>query len=161
MISRTGIHAIRAMAALAQLPAGEFAGAARIAELIEAPQSYLGKLLQTLARAGLVQSQRGIGGGFALTRQPQDICVYEVVAAIEPIERWSGCVMGRGDCSETDLCAMHDYWKRVRQGYLDMLRGTSLADLVASGEVEIDPASLSAAQNRTKKPVCRICEATP
>ena len=54
MISKTGLHAVRAILALARLRDGEFAGAASVAREIGAPQNYLGKLLQTLARCGLV-----------------------------------------------------------------------------------------------------------
>lgn len=49
MISKTGLHAMRAMLALSRLPEGAYAGAASVAPEIGAPQNYLGKLLQTLA----------------------------------------------------------------------------------------------------------------
>ena len=48
MLSKTGLHTIRALVELAKLPAGEFSGAAAIAVEIDAPKNYLGKLLQTL-----------------------------------------------------------------------------------------------------------------
>lgn len=161
MMSKTGVHAVRAMVALAQLPAGEFAGAARVAEQIDAPQSYLGKLLQTLARAGLVQSQRGLGGGFALSREPQQISVYDVVEPIESVARWSGCVLGHEGCSDAAPCAMHPAWKRVRQGYLDMLRRTTLADLVRQGEVALDLPGLLMAQKRINESSYPVSEAVP
>ena len=50
MLSRSTLHGIRALAALAELPPEEYAGAGRIAKQIGAPQNYLGKLLQQLAR---------------------------------------------------------------------------------------------------------------
>jgi DNA-binding IscR family transcriptional regulator len=67
MIAKTGMHAVRAMVARARLPAGTYAW---VAQEIGAPQNYLGKLLQTLAHEGLVQSQKGLGGGFCLARGP-------------------------------------------------------------------------------------------
>ena len=68
MLSKTGLHAVRAIVALARLPGGAYAGAGRIAQEISAPQNYLGKLLQSLADEGLVESQKGLGGGFRLAR---------------------------------------------------------------------------------------------
>ena len=134
MITKTGLHAVRAMVALARLPVGTYAGAAAIAKEIQAPQNYLGKLLQVLSREKLVQSQKGLGGGFRLARDPRDISLLDVVEPIEHISRWSGCILGRPECSETNPCAIHNRWKAVRDSYLRMLRRTTLAELVAKGE---------------------------
>jgi Rrf2 family protein len=125
--------------ALAKLPDDTFAGAARIAKEIGAPQNYLGKLLQSLAHEGLVESQKGLGGGFRLARDPQRISLLDVVEPIEHISRWSGCILGRPECSEADPCAVHDRWKNVRNAYLQLLQGTTIAQLVKHGE----PAVLS------------------
>jgi Rrf2 family iron-sulfur cluster assembly transcriptional regulator len=135
MITKTGMHAVRAMVVLARLPEGAYAGAARVAREIDAPQNYLGKLLQTLAREGLVQSQKGLGGGFCLARPARRISLYDVVEPIERLSRWSGCLIGRPVCSEEEPCAIHHRWKKVRTAYLDLLRKTTIADLVAGGEV--------------------------
>jgi Rrf2 family protein len=134
MLSKTGLHAVRAMVALARLDEGTYAGAARIAEVIAAPQNYLGKLLKALADEGLVESQKGLGGGFRLARDPKEISLLDVVEPIEHFSRWSGCILGRPECSERDPCAIHDRWKAVRDAYLRMLKRTTLAELVARGE---------------------------
>jgi Rrf2 family iron-sulfur cluster assembly transcriptional regulator len=137
MITKTGMHAVRAMVALAQLPKGAYAGAGRIAAEIGAPQNYLGKLLQTLAREGLVQSQKGLGGGFCLARHPRRISLYDVVEPIEHLGRWSECILGRSACSDTHPCTIHNRWKKVRTAYLDMLKQTTIADLVSRGELPV------------------------
>lgn len=137
MITKTGLHAVRAMVALARLPAGAYAGASRIAREIGAPQNYLSKLLQSLAREGLVQSQKGLGGGFCLARSPERISLLDVVEPIEHISRWSGCILGRQECSDADPCAIHERWKAVRGAYLKMLSQTTLAELVSKGEVAV------------------------
>ena len=137
MITKTGMHAVRAMVALAQLPRGAYAGAGRIAAEIGAPQNYLGKLLQTLAREGLVQSQKGLGGGFCLARSPRRISMYDVVEPIEHLGRWSECILGRSACSDAHPCTIHNCWKKVRTAYLDMLKHTTIADLVSRGELPV------------------------
>jgi Rrf2 family protein len=134
MITRTGLHAVRAMVALARLPEGAYAGAAGIAREIGAPPNYLSKLLQSLAREGLVRSQKGQGGGFQLAREPRQISLLDVVQPIERLGRWSGCVLGHRDCSDDAPCAIHHRWKQVRMTYLRMLAMTTLADLLAKGE---------------------------
>src|SRR5581483_10921319 len=125
-------------AALAQLPEGAYAGAAKVAEEIGAPPNYLGKLLQTLAGAGLVRSPKGLGGGFRLDRPAADISLLDVVDPIEHLSRWSECVLGRSQCSEHNPCALHERWKKVRAAYLTMLEQTSVADLVRRGEVVVN-----------------------
>src|SRR5262249_53746588 len=140
MLSKTGLHAVRAVVALAKLPEGAYAGAARIAQEIGAPQNYLGKLLKALGEEGLLESQKGLGGGFRLARDPRQISLLDVVEPIEHISRWSGCILGRPECSEADPCAIHDRWKAVRDAYLQMLQRTTIAELVAKGE----PAALMA-----------------
>jgi Rrf2 family protein len=122
------------LATLAKLPAGSYAGAARIAQEIGAPQNYLGKLLQALIAEGLVESQKGLGGGFRLARSPKEITLLDIVEPIDHVSRWSGCILGWPECSEVSPCAIHDRWKAVRTAYLQMLQRTTLADLVARGE---------------------------
>jgi Rrf2 family protein len=128
------------MLALARLPEGAYAGAAAIAKEIKAPQNYLGKLLQALSREGLVQSQKGLGGGFRLARPPQSISLLDVVEPIEHISRLSGCILGRPECSDEAPCAIHHRWKSVRDAYLRLLKQTTIADLVAKGEMALEPA---------------------
>src|SRR5262245_52023392 len=138
MITKTGLHAVRAMVALARLPEGAYAGAASIAREISAPPNYLSKLLQNLAREGLVRSQKGLGGGFRLARDPRQTSLLDVVQPIEQVGRWSGCVLGHRECSDDAPCAIHHRWKHVRMAYLRMLSVTTLADLLAKGEPALD-----------------------
>jgi Rrf2 family protein len=140
MISKTGLHAVRAVLALARLPVGAYAGAVKVAQEIDAPQNYLGKLLQGLAREGLVESQKGLGGGFRLARDPRKITLFDIVDPFEQLSRWAGCILGRAECSDADPCAIHDKWKAARTAYLRMLQTTTVADLVRQGE----PAELAA-----------------
>jgi len=130
VISKTGLHAIHAMCALAKLPDGEWVGTPLIAEEIGAPRNYLGKLLQTLARQGLVESQKGLGGGFRLAIQPGSITLMDVVERIDQVERWSECLLGLPKCSGKNPCALHEKWGALRDGYLSLLRNTSIADLL-------------------------------
>ena len=130
MLSRSGIHAVRALVALAELPPGEFKGAGALAEMTSAPPNYLGKLLQTLSRSGLVESQKGLGGGFRLARPAADITMFDVIEAIDDVSRWYNCLFGGEGCSETNPCAVHDRWVQVREEYLTMLRDTRLVDML-------------------------------
>jgi Rrf2 family protein len=133
LISKTGLHSIRALTLLAELPAGRCAGAASVARRIGAPGNYLGKLLQALTREGLVESQKGMGGGFRLARGAAEITLLDVVRTTDPVERLPQCFLGRPSCSEDDPCAVHQRWASLRDAYLDLLAKTTLADLARHG----------------------------
>lgn len=130
MLSKTGLHAVKALTALAELPEDTYAGAALIARDIGAPQNYLGKMLQAMARDGLVISQKGLNGGFRLARDAAAISLLDIIEPIEHVSRWSGCFLGNGTCSSTDPCSVHVRWGRVRDSYLQFLKETTIADLV-------------------------------
>ncbi|MBK7141729.1 MAG: Rrf2 family transcriptional regulator [bacterium] len=129
MISKTGVHAALALTMMAQLKPGEYAGTVTIAKEIGAPQNYLGKLLNTLAGVGLLESQKGFGGGFRLARKAAEISLYDIVEPIDKVSRWSGCLLGKGSCTPSSPCAVHDRWKRVREEYMHFLKETTLEDL--------------------------------
>ena len=129
MLSKSGIHAVRALIVLAELPEGEYRGASSIATRNAAPANYLGKLLQQLAKRGLVRSQKGLGGGFRLARDPVEISLFDIVEAIEDVSRWSSCILGRPNCSDANPCPVHGQWGPVRDSFLKILKGTSVADL--------------------------------
>jgi Rrf2 family protein len=137
MISKTGVHALRALAALTKLPDGQYAGAVEIAEEIGAPRNYLGKLLKVLADDGLLVSQKGKGGGFRLARDPSQITLYDVMDPIEHVGRWSNCLLGHGPCPAQTPCMLHGKWGKVRDAYLQFLRETTVADVTIQGAAAV------------------------
>lgn len=131
MLSKSATHAVNALVLLAALPEDEYMGASALAERIDAPPNYLGKLLSTLSGDGLVHSRKGLGGGFRLARPAAKISIFDVVDPIDHLSSWESCFMGMAECSERKPCPMHEQWKVVRDEVLDMLRETSLADVAA------------------------------
>ncbi|MBX7106432.1 MAG: Rrf2 family transcriptional regulator [Gemmataceae bacterium] len=134
MLTKTGLHAIRAMTLLGRLAEGEYVGTPVIAKSIGAPPNYLGKLLQALARAGLVTSQKGAGGGFRLARPAESIRLLDIVEPIEHVSRWTNRGTDWSQCPEADPLFMNDRWNRIRDDYVHMLQSTSVADLITEGE---------------------------
>jgi Rrf2 family transcriptional regulator, iron-sulfur cluster assembly transcription factor len=129
MISKTALSVVKALAYLAEQPEGTRVGAAAIAEKTGAGQNYLGKILQSLTREGLVESQKGLWGGFKLARDPHTITLYDVVEPIDQVSRWEGCFMGGNSCGSESPCAVHHRWGAVRDAYQAFLKETTIADL--------------------------------
>jgi Rrf2 family protein len=86
MFSQTVEYALRAMVQLAN-EAPEASTTQNIAEATKVPGAYLAKVLQSLRRAGLITSRRGVGGGVKLARIPKKISLLDVINAVEPLER--------------------------------------------------------------------------
>lgn len=133
MLSTSGVHAVRALIALASLPEGKFEGSSAIAARIGAPPNYLGKILQSLAREGLVVSQKGMGGGWALGRDAASISLLDIVSPIEDVGRWRGCFLDRAECSDHNPCHVHEAWAPVRNAFLQFMEGTTLRRLLDDG----------------------------
>jgi len=128
VITRTGTHALKAMAYLANLPAGAYEGAGEIAVRIRAPRNYLGKLLRQLARAGLLEGRKGSKGGFRLARDKKGISLFEVLEPIEHVSRVKRCILGKAQCTLKEHCALHNGWASIRSEYLRFLRNTTLSE---------------------------------
>ncbi|MCH8878418.1 MAG: Rrf2 family transcriptional regulator [Planctomycetes bacterium] len=105
MISQTAEYALRAMVAIAQ-NSGDAVVTPMIAEITKVPPGYLSKVLQTLRKAGLVESRRGLGGGFILAKPAEEVTLLEVVNAVAPIKRIDRCPLGI-DSHGTNLCPLH------------------------------------------------------
>ncbi len=105
MISQTTEYALRAVVWLASHPDRPLT-AQQIAAATRVPAGYLAKVLQGLSRAGLLHSQRGLGGGFTLARPASDLSIWEVVQAVDPIRRVRECPLGF-ELHKDRLCALH------------------------------------------------------
>ncbi|MDE1920449.1 MAG: Rrf2 family transcriptional regulator [Candidatus Omnitrophica bacterium] len=132
MISKTSLLTIKALLELSRLPLGQTEGVGSIAKKIQAPQNYLGKVLQRLAAEGIVVSKKGLKGGFRLSKDPSQMNLYNIVDILEDVKEWEDCFMGKKPCSESTPCCAHKRWDIVRRAYADFLKNTTIADLQRS-----------------------------
>ena len=135
MISKTGIHTLLALAALADLPKGKFKGTGAIAKSIDAPKNYLGKLLQSLIRDGLVISQKGYRGGFCLAKPAAEISLLEALDPTEKMSRWEKCFLGHPFCCSSSACQVHRRWSKIREEFLNFLKTTNVSDIVENKDI--------------------------
>ncbi len=128
----SGKYAIRALVYLAGRSDEELpVSAAEVAESEDIPPYYLAKVMQDLARAGLLRSVRGRGGGFALKRPADKIGVLDILGSVENVRRLTTeCVLGLDQCNDEVPCSLHNTWKNFRETQLSILSKLTLADLV-------------------------------
>ena len=130
LISRTSEYALRAVIWLVQEPARSQT-TRQIATGTRTPPDYVSKVLQLLAKAGLVRSQRGLGGGFRLASDPTQITVLDVINAVDPLERILTCPLGL-KAHGTNLCPLHCGLNDVMLQMEATFAKTKLADLLNS-----------------------------
>ena len=147
MISPTAEYALRAVVAIAQ-GGGEPVVTPILVEMTKVPPGYLPKVLQTLRRAGLLHSKRGLGGGFTLARAPEKITVLDVVKIVDPIKRIERCPLDIGSHGAT-LCPLHKRLDEAAEMVEKSFASTTIAELLASREGGIAPLCKPASEHRT------------
>ena len=129
LYSRPCEYALRALTHISLNLDMELIRAQEIAEAENLPAPFLAKLLQQLARSGVLVSVKGPKGGLGLARPPQEISLMEVVSAVDGEEGFKRCAVGLAECTDETPCPLHDTWKPLRLQILDYMSGRSLADL--------------------------------
>ena len=129
MFSKKVEYALRAVAYLALKSSGAWT-VEQIAVTTKVPQPYLAKVIQELVHAGIVKSQRGIGGGITLAKSAAELTMLEVVNAVDPIRRIETCPLELKSHG-VRLCPLH---KRLDQAHAlveEAFRSTTLAEILS------------------------------
>lgn len=129
MFSQTVEYALRAVVYLAsEAPAARTTD--QIAEATRVARPYLAKVLQGLARNGIVVTQRGVGGGVSLARTAEALSILDVVNAVEPIRRIKTCPLGLASHG-VRLCPLHRRMDDALAKVEEAFQATTLAEVLA------------------------------
>ena len=139
-ISRLTDYGIVVMARLAELQleggadgdvrSGDATRNAReLADETQLPPPAVSKILKSLARSGLLLSQRGSKGGYSLARPPAEISVVEMITALEGPLGFTECAIHPGSCEQESTCHVRDPWQRINSAVREALERVTLADL--------------------------------
>lgn len=123
-------YALRAVVEIAEresnvpVPIRDFARAQGIST------KYAKQLMNHLGRAGIVQGFRGVGGGYALARDPEEITVYDIYSALKEDVTLAPCVSQDDICVRMDSCPAKDFWTGMSGLLLTELKTTTIGDLL-------------------------------
>jgi Rrf2 family protein len=134
-----------ALMAMKHLAANELARAASTREISQAydiPVELLAKVLQRLARVGLLTSQQGIHGGYQLSRPAARISIAEVIEAIDGPLTMTACSEDDESCEQYSRCNVRDPLWRIKNRIVSALSENSVADLADAG-VATSPLALT------------------
>ena len=128
-LSSEGRYALRALVYLARdAERGELVTADRISAEAVVPRRLLARVMAKLARAGLVETSEGRGGGSRLARSPEEVTRRDAVEAVEGPFEITHCIMQQRPCGEGRPCALHDAWVEGQNAILEHLDSRNLAD---------------------------------
>jgi len=132
-ITRTTDYGLRAVLHLARhAREGPVAAAADIAREMEIPDVYISKVLQALARAGLVTTRAGRGGGARRVRPAEAITLLEVIEALEGPIVLNDCQIADDVCRRATFCPFHPFWRELRRELRERFGGVTVARFVSS-----------------------------
>ena len=131
MVSTRGRYALRVMIDLAEHSNGKYMAIKSVAERQEISLKYMEKILRLLVSANLIEGVHGKGGGYRLTRNPQDYPISEILQLTEGSLAPVACLeCGEEKCKRAAECRTLPMWTelgRLVNGYLEKI---TLADLM-------------------------------
>lgn len=125
-----------AVVILAEMACGDGAlmTASGLSERTALPEPTVAKVLKLLAKGGMINSCRGINGGYKLSRAPDDISMASVITSLEGPVQLTSCVSGGGECcSHSVKCSMRGKWNPVNEAMRRALEEVSLAQMLKAG----------------------------
>ena len=129
-------YALRAMVNLAERYGGQVVSTRQLSEEEEVAYPFMAKIMQKLAAAGLVTSQMGPHGGFALARAPEKISLLDVVGAVQGDVTLKACFMPGHQCPRRPKCPISRRIAGLQQQIVAYLENTTLADVLSADNGE-------------------------
>ena len=145
-LTRAADYGVRVMIELAALQGNGRVSLPALARATAAPQSFLSKVLQSLARAGLITSQRGQSGGFHITPSGAAASMREVIEVIDGSICLNVCLSPGRSCNRKARCPAHPVWTLAQRAMMEVLSSVSIASLAPPAA----PASSRAARTPAK-----------
>ncbi|MGE3770712.1 MAG: SUF system Fe-S cluster assembly regulator [Bdellovibrionales bacterium] len=134
-VSKLADYAVVVLAALAARD-GKAVPAAELSQITGLPQPTVAKVLKQLAKAGIIDSARGVQGGYTLVADSKELSVETIITAIDGPVRVTECADNHVSCMASDMCQLHGRWAPVNRALKSALASVSLADLMRRASVD-------------------------
>ena len=129
MLSNACQYAIRSILFLAMYSdENNKIGAKKVSAELETPQPFLAKLLQQLAKSGLVSSIKGPNGGFYLTKKDKKNSIWDIIVCIDGTSKFDSCFMGLSSCNEETPCPVHFTVVKFKDKILSDFKGKTIKE---------------------------------
>ena len=130
MVSQTSRYALRILGFLVENEGRRICGE-EISAATGIPANYLSKILNQLRKQGIVDSEKGWGGGFQLREEAGQIPIRDILRVFDGVDRIDRheCVFGLPKCDAEHPCPLHSYWERINETLTEMMDNTTVRDL--------------------------------
>jgi len=129
-LTRAGEYGVRCVLYLAKQQNGRIVSRSEIAQAMEIPVQFLGKIAQQLAHKGIIEIIQGSRGGCRLVVQAKDVALLDVIEAVEGEIFFNDCLIRPGDCNRSPTCSVHQVWQKARKQFRDTLRKATFSELI-------------------------------
>ncbi len=128
-LSKTAQYAVRAVTTIAFCK-DEVCTSNKLIKKLNVSQKYLRHILTTLTKNKIICSVQGRKGGFKICANPDEIRLYDIILAVEDIEKYYGCILGFNECSDENPCALHEQCVPIRDRIFNFLLNNTISDIL-------------------------------
>jgi Rrf2 family protein len=100
-----------------------------IAESWELPESFLAKIFQRLSKNGILNSYKGVRGGFSLAKSPKEITLKEILDIVQGPTTIGWCEIDNEKCNRFKNCSLSKVLDKVRDDVKNTFKNTTIADI--------------------------------
>jgi Rrf2 family iron-sulfur cluster assembly transcriptional regulator len=129
-LTRAGEYAVRCVLYLSSQEMGIVVSRKEIAQAMDIPNQFLGKIAQQLFRSGILEIVQGSKGGFRLLISPQKLSLLDVVEAVNGEIFLNDCILRPDSCLRSPTCAVHLVWQKAKNQLRGTLHEATFAKLV-------------------------------
>lgn len=128
-ITREADYAVRCVLYLAR-DTDNVSSIEEISSEMNISKTFVAKILQKLAKSGIVSSFRGVRGGFRLAKTPERITLLDVIESIEGPVTMNRCTLEPGACDRSGYCTVHPVWLGLREKVSEYLASYDFSRLM-------------------------------
>jgi Rrf2 family protein len=138
-VSRASTYALYGLGYLAGQPPDRWVPLSEIGKKNSVPEKHLAKIFQSLVKAGVLRSERGAKGGFALKPTARRLPLLSIIEIVDGPTRTPGCLLHQHPCDEVLACPLHRVVRTAEEGMLKSLRKTTVGDIAHTGRSNSAP----------------------
>ena len=127
-LSKTSEYALRVLSFMINSDMQVFS-AKYLIDTLDVPDKYLRRLMTDLSKSGFIKSMKGRDGGYIFAKNANTIHISQVIDAVEGMDKYEGCIMGFGDCSDDNPCSLHENYAPIKEQLIIFLSTTTISEL--------------------------------
>jgi len=127
-LSKTSEYALRVLSFMINSDMQVFS-AKYLIDTLSVPDKYLRRLMTDLSKSGFIKSMKGRDGGYIFAKNANTIFLSQIIDSVEGMDKYEGCIMGFGECSDDHPCSLHEKYAPIKEQLITFLSSTTISEL--------------------------------